>query len=260
MCWWQGDIAGMAPAYARGGRDLAGHGRQSASSRTPSTTTRSRSRCPTWSRRSSLIDGDPYRRGRGAARGGPRRSFARSATSAARRTCCGAWATCSTSRTRSIPGPRTCASRWRSSASSATARWRPGRCTCSAARLLRMGRLDEARRDLRQALRVFHDASDAAGITLVFDDLSSQAIADEDLERAARLWGAAREPHRRRPARAWRRSWTRLSSSRPDRTSGTSSSRPSSTRSAREGAAMSLDDIVAYALDVPSKRCERGAD
>ena len=142
-----------------------------------------------------VIDGDPLPPRSRRPRGGARRSFARSATSAARRTCCGAWATCSTSQTRSIPGPRTCASRWRSSERSATARWKPGRCTCWVAPCCGSDRLDEARRDLRQALRVFHDASDAAGITLVFDDLSSQAIADQDLDRAAPAVGRGPEPH-----------------------------------------------------------------
>ncbi len=59
--------------------------------------------------------------------------------------------------------------------------------------LLRVGRTDESRPLLQHALRHFHEASDAAGMSLLLDDLSSQAVADGDLERAARLWGAARK-------------------------------------------------------------------
>ncbi|MEO7663669.1 MAG: tetratricopeptide repeat protein, partial [Candidatus Limnocylindrales bacterium] len=59
--------------------------------------------------------------------------------------------------------------------------------------LLRQGRTDESRDLFRHALRHFFDASDAAGIALVLDDLSSQATTDGDLVRAARLRGAARQ-------------------------------------------------------------------
>ena len=58
--------------------------------------------------------------------------------------------------------------------------------------LLRGERRDEARPYLVEALRHFYVAGDAAGITLVIDDLSAQAIADQDYERAAKLWGAGR--------------------------------------------------------------------
>jgi tetratricopeptide (TPR) repeat protein len=58
--------------------------------------------------------------------------------------------------------------------------------------VLRLGERDASRPILQEALRPFHDASDASGLALVFDDLSAQAVADEDLPRAARLRGAAR--------------------------------------------------------------------
>jgi len=58
--------------------------------------------------------------------------------------------------------------------------------------LLRVRRRDEARPLLIDALRLFYRAGDAAGVTLVIDDLSALALADDDPERAARLWGAGR--------------------------------------------------------------------
>ena len=58
--------------------------------------------------------------------------------------------------------------------------------------LLRARRQDDARPLLFEALRHFYEAGDAAGMTLVIDDLSALALADDDPERAARLWGAGR--------------------------------------------------------------------
>ena len=57
---------------------------------------------------------------------------------------------------------------------------------------LRLGQLDESQALLLDALRLFKKASDTTGLTLAFDDLSSLAVAQGDLERAAKLWGAAR--------------------------------------------------------------------
>ena len=116
--------------------------------------------------------------------------------------------------------------------------------------LLRQGRADESRPGLRLALRHFHDASDAAGIAMVLDDLHSQAVVDGDLPRAGRLYGAARRltlatgaslagfvdeqfEHRGRAHVA-----SHLSPEDIERYGA-------------EGAAMGLDDAVAYALDVP---------
>jgi tetratricopeptide (TPR) repeat protein len=58
--------------------------------------------------------------------------------------------------------------------------------------LLRQDRPDESRALLHEALERFRDAGDTAGIAIVFDDIASQAVADGDLERAARIRGAAR--------------------------------------------------------------------
>ena len=116
--------------------------------------------------------------------------------------------------------------------------------------LIRLNRLDEARDHLVEALRHFYRSSDTAGVTLAFDDLAGLAIAEGEVERGARLWGAARS----------------LST-----TTGTGLAtlvegslnfqmRPNVRQAidpellaglAREGAAMTLDEIVAYALRVP---------
>jgi predicted ATPase/class 3 adenylate cyclase len=116
--------------------------------------------------------------------------------------------------------------------------------------LLRQDQPDESRAYLRHALRHFHEASDAAGMALLLDDLSSQAVVDGDLPRAARLRGAARRltavtgaelagfineqyEYLARPQVV-----SRLS---PDELE----------RYGAEGAAMGLDEAVAYGLDVP---------
>jgi predicted ATPase len=119
--------------------------------------------------------------------------------------------------------------------------------------LIRANRLDEAETDLRRALRLFHDASDAAGITLVLDDLSSLAVGREDHERAARLWGAARNLAATTGAQLASLVEESVElGARPNvRDALTDEARD---MLAREGGAMPLDDVVAYALDVPAAR------
>jgi len=58
--------------------------------------------------------------------------------------------------------------------------------------MIRNGPLAEARRHIEAGMRLFHGFGDVAGITLALDDFASIAIANGDLPRAARLWGAAR--------------------------------------------------------------------
>lgn len=114
--------------------------------------------------------------------------------------------------------------------------------------LLRAGKRDESRPHLQHALRHFHDAGDAAGITLVLDDLSSQALADDDPVRAARLWGAARALTTATGAdiAAYSDGWLE----QRFRPSVRFALDPGDLeRWAREGAAMPTDEIVAYALD-----------
>jgi predicted ATPase/class 3 adenylate cyclase len=112
---------------------------------------------------------------------------------------------------------------------------------------LQQGDLATAHSVIADALRLFHASGDAAGLTLVLDDFASLAAAAHDAERAVRLWGAARslgdntgtglglfvdETHdqfHRPTARGM-----------VDEATGQ--------RLAREGAAMTLDEVVAYAL------------
>ncbi|HEY8800136.1 MAG TPA: hypothetical protein VIM20_06005, partial [Candidatus Limnocylindrales bacterium] len=58
--------------------------------------------------------------------------------------------------------------------------------------LIRGGEVVESRRNAADALRLFHAYGDVAGVTLGLDDFAGLAVADGDLPRAARLWGAAR--------------------------------------------------------------------
>ena len=113
--------------------------------------------------------------------------------------------------------------------------------------LLQRHELERAREVLTEALRMFHASGDASGLTLIFDDFASLAAAGGDSHRAARLWGAARslttstgtglaslvdeehEQFRRPHARGM------LDPAEAERL-------------AKEGAAMTLDEVVAYAL------------
>jgi hypothetical protein len=115
--------------------------------------------------------------------------------------------------------------------------------------LLRTNHRDEAKPYLRHALRHFYDAGDAAGITMVIDDLSSQALADDDPVRAARLWGAARTLTAATGASlaGFTDGWIEQQV-RPNVRVALDPA--DLERGAREGAAMSLDEAVAYGLDV----------
>ncbi|HEY4226759.1 MAG TPA: adenylate/guanylate cyclase domain-containing protein [Candidatus Limnocylindrales bacterium] len=116
--------------------------------------------------------------------------------------------------------------------------------------LIRLGRLDEAREDLLAAVRIFHEASDATGLTLVLDDLSSLAIAEGQIERAGRLWGAARNLVATTGANL--ASFVDVSVELENRPN-VRKAMPTGDldRLAREGAAMTLDDLVAYVLEAP---------
>jgi predicted ATPase len=112
---------------------------------------------------------------------------------------------------------------------------------------IRVGRLEDARRDLSQALRIFSGASDAAGITLILDDISSLELAEGHAARAARLWGAARGLARTTGAGlASMVDDVVESDARPHVRKALSAE--DLQRLAAEGAAMTLDDLVAYAL------------
>jgi predicted ATPase/class 3 adenylate cyclase len=113
---------------------------------------------------------------------------------------------------------------------------------------LRHGELVEARASIEHAIRHFVAAGDAAGITLTLDDASAVAVAEGDLPRAARLRGAARNLTAEtgtglagyvEDSFDWRaRPGVRTRMSEEDLA-----------RYGAEGAAMTLDEAVAYALE-----------
>jgi hypothetical protein len=114
--------------------------------------------------------------------------------------------------------------------------------------LLAQDKTDEARTAASDALRRFQEAGDVSGITLVLDDLAGVAAADGDRPRAGRIWGAAR--HLQRITGADLASFNETGFG----TSGYKNPRDMMTaeeleRYGAEGAAMGLDEAVAYALD-----------
>ena len=115
--------------------------------------------------------------------------------------------------------------------------------------VLRLGERDESRSILLESLRHFYDASDASGLALVFDDLSAQAVADDDLPRAARLRGAARRLTAATGAQLAGFVDEQLEFyARPN--IATRLTPEEMTRYTAEGHAMSLDESVAYALGI----------
>ncbi len=114
--------------------------------------------------------------------------------------------------------------------------------------LLRNGDVGEARGHIEDAVRHFYAAGDASGLTLTLDDLSAVAVAEGDLPRAARLRGAARNLTTETGAQlagyvednfeVGIRPGVRAHMSPDDLA-----------RYGAEGAAWTLDEAVAYALD-----------
>jgi predicted ATPase/class 3 adenylate cyclase len=114
--------------------------------------------------------------------------------------------------------------------------------------LLRNGDVEEAREHVEHAIRHFYTAGDASGLTLTLDDLSAVAVADGDLPRAARLRGAARNLTTETGAQlAGYVEDTFESGARPGVRSHMSSD--DLARYGAEGAAWTLDEAVAYALE-----------
>ena len=115
--------------------------------------------------------------------------------------------------------------------------------------LLRQRRIDEARPLLREALRHFLVAGDAAGMTMIIDDLSAEALADDKPERAARLWGAGRALAKATGATlaSYTDGWIEAQL-RPNVRNAVAPE--DLDRWAAEGAALSLNEAVAYALGV----------
>lgn len=112
---------------------------------------------------------------------------------------------------------------------------------------LKLGEHEAARTMLRDGLRLFREAGDLAGVTVILDDLSASAVADEDLVRGARLHGLAR--------RLQQTSGTDLAryieeafEEQSRRSARQVMSAEELARHAAEGRAMTLDDGVRYAL------------
>ena len=114
--------------------------------------------------------------------------------------------------------------------------------------LLRNGHVDEARENIAHAIRHFHASGDASGLTLTLDDMSAVAVADGDLPRAARLRGAAR--NLTVETGAWLAGYvedTFETGARPGVRTKMSSDELG--RYEAEGAAWTLDEATAYALE-----------
>ena len=121
--------------------------------------------------------------------------------------------------------------------------------------LLRNGETEEARGHIEHAVRHFHAAGDAAGLTMTLDDLATLAVADGDLVRAARIRGAARHLTVETGAELAR--YVEDNFGHGDRAIvGAQMSEADIAMYGAEGAAMTLDEAVIYGLreasiDVP---------
>jgi hypothetical protein len=114
--------------------------------------------------------------------------------------------------------------------------------------LIRNGDVAEARGHIEHAIKHFYAAGDASGLTLTLDDMSAVAVADGDLPRAARLRGAARNLTTETGAQlAGYVEDTFETGARPGVRSHMSSD--DLARYGAEGAAWTLDEAVAFALD-----------
>jgi hypothetical protein len=114
--------------------------------------------------------------------------------------------------------------------------------------LLGRNRIGEAKASATAALRHFREAGDVAGITLVLDDLAGVAVADGNLPRAGRMWGAARQLQKTTGADLASFNETgfgTLAIPNPRHVL----SPEDLERYGAEGAAMGLDEAVAYAFD-----------
>jgi predicted ATPase/class 3 adenylate cyclase len=115
---------------------------------------------------------------------------------------------------------------------------------------LKLGRVEEASDAFIHALRHFHESGDLAGVTLLLDDLSAVAVVGGDPTRAGRLRGAAR--HLQESTGTELARWVDEmfdARTRPNARNVLSSD--DLERYGAEGAAMPLDDVVAYALETP---------
>jgi tetratricopeptide (TPR) repeat protein len=110
------------------------------------------------------------------------------------------------------------------------------------------GEYDRATETARHALRHFHEAGDVSGVLLVLDDLAIIAINQGQPERAGRLWGAAR--HLQSATGAALADYVEIHQQLFGIPAPHDVLSPEELeRFSRDGAAMSLDEIVAYALE-----------
>ena len=113
------------------------------------------------------------------------------------------------------------------------------------------GEFDEAAPSPAQRSRHFHEAGDVGGITLILDDLASIAVGAGDPPRAGRLWGAAR--HLQQTSGTTLADYVEETYEQFNAPSPRSVLSPEDfERYAAEGAAMGLDEVVAYALEDPA--------
>ena len=101
----------------------------------------------------------------------------------------------------------------------------------------------------RRALQHFYEAGDVSGVTLSLDDLALSALGSGDAERAGRLWGAARSLQQRTgTGLADYVEQMQLLFGVP--TPKDALPPDDLARLAAEGARMSLDEIVAYSIEM----------
>jgi predicted ATPase len=112
--------------------------------------------------------------------------------------------------------------------------------------LIALSRIDEASEASGHAVAHFRDARDVAGLTLSLDAQASVAVAKGDLQRAGRLWGAARELERMSGTglAAWDEAIFLMLPFSPRREIEPAELE----RLGAEGAALPLADAVAYGL------------
>ena len=122
--------------------------------------------------------------------------------------------------------------------------------------LVNQQQFEEATEVVRHAMRHFYEAGDVSGVTLVLDDLAIIAIGLGDRERGGRLWGAARHLQQR--------TGTGLADYVQHSNELYGVPTPKDALPADElaplsalGAAMSYDEIVAYALEVSASDLPR---
>ena len=108
---------------------------------------------------------------------------------------------------------------------------------------------DEAKRHVVHAVRHFHAASDVAGLSLTLYDLSSIAVQEGDLERAARLRGGAANLSTETGTTLGVFTEDAFEAARTRPSVRGQMSAADVERLGAEGAAMTLDELVAYALE-----------